>query len=76
MATTTTKLYIEYKTENEKTWTLSVIDPNPGIDWTTVRPVAQLAITNNLVEIDGLYGLTTISDAYVRQITDTAVKPA
>lgn len=75
MATTTTKLYIEYGAENGKNWTLSVIDPKPNTDWATVQPVAQAAITNDLIQIDGLYGLTTISDAYIRQITDTAVKP-
>lgn len=70
MATTTTKkLYIEYKTDAGGKWTISLPDPKAGLDWATVEPVAQMPITQNLIRV-GTAALTTITDAYIRQITD------
>lgn len=69
---TTTKLYIVYDRDDGKTWTIALPDPKPGLDESAVQPVAQLAITNDLVRV-GTARVTAIKEAYYREITETAV---
>lgn len=68
---TTKRLYIVYGTQAGKEYTLSLLDPNPGLDYAAVNPVAQLAIDGNLILRNDDDPVTSVNDIYIREITDT-----
>ena len=69
---TTKKLYMEWELDNGKTHTVSIPDPKTTLTANDVRPVMQQAVTNDLFRV-GTAGVTTITDAYVREITDSVL---
>lgn len=67
MVTTSKKLYGVYKLDTGKDYTLSIADPKPGLDRAAVEPALQAFVTNDAIRV-GTAGITSLTDAYIREI--------